>query len=86
MMNMQEYLAQDNPVYKPKVELTWRDYRVLMTIPAQFEGDKPHHSIVLEAYPQFRYILIGDSGYLRTDDGDGNPKGISCFHIKKLMD
>jgi hypothetical protein len=83
-MNMEEYLAQENPVYKPKVELTWEDYQVLVTIPPQFEGDKEHHSIRIRALPQYRYILLGRSGYLRTDDGDGNPKGYSCFYIENL--
>jgi hypothetical protein len=85
-MTMTEYLNQRDPRKGLTVYLEKEDYRVLFSFPKYDTSENKRflHLIQIHEFPEYKYILDGDSGFLFATDSDGNAKAVSVFYIKSL--
>jgi len=85
-MNIEEYINQDSPRRGVKVDLKDEDYVVWFSWPEfdTSECERRFYNIKVNAYPEYTYLLKGESGVLWSTDSDGNPKSPSVFYIEKL--
>lgn len=84
-MTLQEYLHQENPVKMPNVIVKKNEYTIASThtLFKNSVREETHKRVYFKTKNSLlagvEYCLIGTHFY--AVDGDGNPKGRSCFSI-----
>lgn len=89
-MTLTEYLNQPEPQRMPNVVLNQNEYSVGITIKIAGHNDLTQIFIQSDefnnAFPGMtnEYVVKGHDRRLWTQDGEGNPKSLSCFYLPEL--
>jgi len=80
-MNLQEYLTQKDPVFKPNVILEDDEFSIMAH---DLRGELINIDEVSMKYGHIAYFRFYHSTSLFTTDHDGNPLKISVFSTKSF--
>lgn len=89
-MTLNEYLNQDEPQRMPNVILKPNEYSIGTTIKIAGHNDITQVFIQSDefnkAFPGMtnEYVVKGNEKRLWTQDGEGNPKSLSCFYLPDM--